>query len=156
MTLLIAPLIGIASALLTILLTPTLQHYFWRRQRHAERQLAVIDEMQTLAAELLLLVLHQPEEISARREQLYATLFKVATSVESLFSDAAWERFHPTLRSTEDILQEPPPPEQRIHVHQVHKEFLTATVDALAGLYQDMGILAPVPRQWMRTRIRQP
>jgi hypothetical protein len=52
MTLLIAPLIGIASALLTILLTPTLQHYFWRRQKCAERQLAIIDEVRTLTAEL--------------------------------------------------------------------------------------------------------
>jgi len=32
--LIMAPLIGIGSALLTMVLTPTLQHYFWIRQRY--------------------------------------------------------------------------------------------------------------------------
>jgi hypothetical protein len=155
-TLLIAPLIGIASALLTILLTPSLQHYFWRRQRYAERQFAVIEEVRTLAAELQFLVLHQPEEISTRREQLYTMYYKVTTSVNNLFSDAAWDQFHPASSTMEDILRGAPLPEQNT---QLSNRLITTMLDALDALYQDMGI-PPTPLKQRRgaqarTRIRR-
>jgi hypothetical protein len=40
---LVGVVVGITSALLTILLTPSLQHYFWTKQRQAERQFALLD-----------------------------------------------------------------------------------------------------------------
>jgi hypothetical protein len=38
-------LIGIASALLTLLLTPRIQHYFWGYQRMSELRLEVYKEL---------------------------------------------------------------------------------------------------------------
>src|SRR5918994_7077866 len=93
LTLLIAPLIGIASALLAIVLTPTLQHYFWRRQRHAERQLAIIEEVNTLAAGLHAFQVIQGDPDLDRREQFYVRVVKVRNNVTGLFSDQAVQRF---------------------------------------------------------------
>jgi hypothetical protein len=155
MTLLIAPLIGIASALLTILVTPTLQHYFWRRQRSAELQLAVIDEMRTLAAELAFLVSHQPEEISIRRERLFGTLFRVATSTSNLFSEAAYNHFRAALQPMENILsmEELSLREQRT---KLYNQIVQGSIGALKALYEDMGIPPTSPRQWMREHAWQP
>jgi hypothetical protein len=47
-----ATMIGIGSAVLTMVLTPTLQHYFWTRQRYTERRFAAIEALNTLAAEV--------------------------------------------------------------------------------------------------------
>jgi hypothetical protein len=44
---------AILGSLLTIFLTPQLQHYFWRKQRGDELRLAAIDELNRLAAEFL-------------------------------------------------------------------------------------------------------
>ena len=48
MGVLVAAFVGLASALLAIFLTPVLQHYFWRRQRHAELCLPVIERCANL------------------------------------------------------------------------------------------------------------
>ena len=45
--------IGIISSLLTMSITPTLQHYFWKRQRREEIRLAVVEEINKLAAEFI-------------------------------------------------------------------------------------------------------
>jgi len=49
---LVSVFLGLASALLAIFLTPVLQHYFWRRQRHAELCLPLIDR----CAELIIVL----------------------------------------------------------------------------------------------------
>jgi hypothetical protein len=72
MTVLLAAMVGVVSALLTIFLTPRLQHYFWTRQRTAERQLAVIEEMNKLVAEMRW-VLSNQEGNRNRLERLFIT-----------------------------------------------------------------------------------
>jgi hypothetical protein len=44
-------LIGVLATLLTIFLTPSLQHYFWRLQRRAELRLATINEVVRVTSE---------------------------------------------------------------------------------------------------------
>jgi hypothetical protein len=44
---------GVVSSLLTLLLGQPVQHYFWRRQRLAERQLATLDEFNKVTAQVL-------------------------------------------------------------------------------------------------------
>jgi hypothetical protein len=44
---------GVVSSVLTLLLGQPLQHYFWRRQRLAERQLAALDEFNQVTAQVL-------------------------------------------------------------------------------------------------------
>jgi hypothetical protein len=43
---------GLVSAVITLVLGQPLQHYFWTRQRYAERPFAVIEKLNTLAAEV--------------------------------------------------------------------------------------------------------
>jgi hypothetical protein len=142
---------GGVSALVTLVLGQPLQHYFWQRQRHAERQIAAIEEMSALTAELQFLVMHQPEEINTRREQLFTTLLKVTTSVDNRFSRAAWDQFSPALQSMEEILQEPPlSAEQRT---QRYTQLLRMILEAHYALYRDMGI--PSKRWWTGARMRR-
>ena len=42
---------GILGTLLTIFVTPRLQHYFWKRQKREELRLAVVTDVNRLAAE---------------------------------------------------------------------------------------------------------
>jgi hypothetical protein len=130
---------GVVSALVTLVLGQPLQHYFWRRQRLAEWQLAVIDQLTILAAELQFLLLYQPEEIDSRREQLATALYRVATRAVDLFSPPAYERFRVVLRTIENILRmsTPIPPEQGV---KLHKQLLIESVDALAAFSNDMHI----------------
>jgi len=44
---------GILAALLTIFLTPRLQHYFWKRQRRSEFLISIINVMNRLIAEFI-------------------------------------------------------------------------------------------------------
>jgi hypothetical protein len=55
-------LIGAVGSLLAILLTPRLQHWFWKRQRRAELLSATLDEFHLLAAEFLSLYTGQATE----------------------------------------------------------------------------------------------
>ena len=84
--LLIAPLIGIGSALLTMVLTPTLQHYFWTRQRYAERQFAAIETLNTLTAEVCA-ALEALEEIDGdQRKSFSIRTFRISMDLQWLFS----------------------------------------------------------------------
>lgn len=46
-------LIGVASTLITLFLSPRLQHYFWSHQRMSELRLRVLERLNPLAAEFL-------------------------------------------------------------------------------------------------------
>jgi hypothetical protein len=118
-----------------------------------ETQIAEMYLFGALGIKPQFLVLHQPEEINTRQEQLSTNLFKVATSVDSLFSEAAWDQFSPALSSMEGLLREPPPPEQRT---QRYNQLLKAILDALSALYDDMGIPPIPPWPWIQKHAWQP
>lgn len=139
---------GLLSAVITLTLGQPLQHYFWTRQRHAERQFAVIEEVCTLVAELLFLVRLNPAEIDARQEQLYTRLGRTIIGVASLFSATAVESFRTVLSPMETILRTgaASPPEER---GQLYDQLMDAVRGAMATLYQEVGISAPPPARWM-------
>ena len=62
-------LIGAAGSLLAILLTPRLQHWFWKRQRRAELLSATLNEFNLLAAEFLSLYVGQAAEGTGHRKR---------------------------------------------------------------------------------------
>jgi len=155
MTYVIQALVGIAAALLTMVITPSLQRYFWTRQRHAERQLTIIDELRSLAAELQFLVWWKPEDISARQERLYTALYRAGTSVDSLFSEAALDSFLAVSKHMEAIIRLTAPNSSQPR-SQLHEQLMTALLDALIVLYRDVGIPPPPPRQWVREHAWQP
>jgi hypothetical protein len=154
-TFLAALVAGILSSVITLVFGQPLQHYFWTRQRQAERQFAVIDEVCTLVAELLFLVRLNPEEIDARQEQLYTRLGRTVTGVVSLFSDTAFENFRTILRPMETIIRmgAASPPEER---GQLYDQLIDTVKGAMAALYREVGIPAPPPAQWMREHAWQP
>jgi hypothetical protein len=155
LTILVPAVVGIASALLTIIFTPTLQHYFWRRQRHAEQQFAVIEELNTLAAEMHTFLLTSEDLDGDRQEQLYLTLVRARHNATALFSYHARQQYlgldNAILEAL--FLPEPSASEQR---KQVNKQLFHAHQAALTALYRDMGIPPPPPRQWMREHAWQP
>ena len=80
-------LVAISSSLLTIFLTPRLQHHFWKYQRCDELRLEAINEFNRLTNEFLAAQnfgrpIHDPE-------RWFAAMNTAAARVEVLFSDHA-------------------------------------------------------------------
>jgi hypothetical protein len=153
MTLVIAPLIGIVSALLTMLLTPTLQHYFWRRQRYVERQFAMIEELNTLIAALEPRLAGLVSGVMGREErQTYQEMVGLLANIRALFSPLAFERcqvLHQAIRAGWNATDPELRGQMRQHIQEIHQ-------DALRAMYQDMGIPPTPPGQWIREHAWQP
>jgi hypothetical protein len=140
-TAIIAAFVGIVSALLTNFLAPSLQYYFWARQRQAERQFAVIDEVSKFGAELLFLLQRAKDgqlDISDREERLYITLHTTAVVTQVLFSTAGAEEFQRFLRTFDGMRVSPEhqDPQQVARILQAHSNLLIT-------LYKEVGIPAP-------------
>jgi hypothetical protein len=90
---LISAVIGFGSALLAILITPPLQHHFWKRQRYAEVQLKVADEVNDIAANFYMV--HTSSGIATYKltEPFLTQILIVRGKVKPLFSGEAFERF---------------------------------------------------------------
>src|SRR5713101_3500696 len=90
---LMAGLIGAAGAvigaLLTILLTPKLQHYFWTLQRRAELRLSVINDSNRLFAEFI--ANFTPTWNPDRT--FMAGLISITSQVRDLFSPDSYQTF---------------------------------------------------------------
>lgn len=84
-------LIGVASTLITLFLSPRLQHYFWGHQRISELRLRVLERLNSLAAEFLYNYLKnsdfQPDD------QFYRSLMILTADIKILFSQQAFDRF---------------------------------------------------------------
>ncbi len=88
---LVAGAVGAGSALLTIFLTPRLQHYFWKRQRRSELRLETAEEVNDIAAPFVHTVSSLVEwELS---EQFLANILVVRGRVKALFSEKAFDGF---------------------------------------------------------------
>jgi hypothetical protein len=154
MILLIAPLIGIASALLTIFLTPNLQHYFWRRQQLAARQLEVIHQMNTLAAEVQFLHTKIQERVG-REEPLLTAFARAKADVEALFSEHTRREITELLMVMARVLKQPVEkaiPEDSDEVDQIGTQLRQAHLNAICLMYRDMGIPPPPLGQWLHGR----
>jgi hypothetical protein len=92
---LVGAVVGITSALLTILLTPILQHYFWTRQRYTERQFAAIDALNTLAAEVCVALEALEETDGDQRKSFSIRAFRIHMDILGLFSWRARSRCAP-------------------------------------------------------------
>jgi hypothetical protein len=153
---LVGAVVGITSALLTILITPSLQHYFWTRQRHAERQLAVIDEVNTLSAEArgFLLhpeLLHHAERIADRQLQLYNMLLKAHVNVKGLFSESVFNEFVSLDHVIRGAISQAETADFETR-HRIDKQLLFTHYLGHIAMYRDMGIPAPPFGQWLRVQ----
>ena len=106
MTAIIAAFVGIVSALLTNFLVPNLQHYFWKRQRQADRQLTVIDEVTKLGSEFVFLLQRAKGsqiDFSDREEHLHIALITTFVATQALFSIAGVEELRRFLLTFEAV-----------------------------------------------------
>jgi hypothetical protein len=136
--------VGIISALLTIFITPHLQHYFWTHQRHAERQLAVLNQLNTLMSEVHFLMNTPkavwPSNFIARRERLIRGLATAMVNVNSLFSEAASKKMQQLVKAAGEVLtwmEDSEPDPQNPDPKQVH--FIETHRTTVAALYRDLG-----------------
>jgi hypothetical protein len=149
MTILIAAFVGIASSLLTIFLTPTLQHYFWTRQRLAERQLAILDELNKVIAQLLHHCHLDYETAAAEHrmphldphEPVFLVLSTLLAQVRALFSPSTRE---PVEELIDQLIALGNAVPDKPWLQAVDRVSLTR-VKALQALYQEIGI--PTPRR---------
>jgi hypothetical protein len=146
MTILISAFVGIASALLTIFFTPNLQHYFWTRQRQAERQLAVIDEANKLLGEYL----YQCQEdytkaLEGQRVvgvddpfavRFFSALMAIDGQIRALFSAE-------TVQVYQKIRRLIPIGRPKTTWLEFYVEFTKGRTTALQALYKEVGIPAP-------------
>jgi hypothetical protein len=150
-TAIIAAFVGIASALLTNLLVPNLQHYFWMRQRQADRQLAVIDEVTKLGSEFVFLF-HKAQgagvDIGDREEHLHTALSIAFASTDALFSSVGvteFRQFLSTIAAVHISLERQDPTQ----FTQIQRFIMDAHANLLKALYKEVGIPASSPMDYL-------
>jgi hypothetical protein len=131
----VSALIGFGSAILAIVLTPWLQNHFWRRQRHAELSLAVIERCAKLIYQLWdrLPKIQGGERTDADIELLrrWGTL---SLEIRALFSASTYRRFS---KLTELILKYSNPlPSGGFRI----SDFDAAQIEAISALYEEIGL----------------
>jgi hypothetical protein len=149
---------GVVSSLLPLLLGQPLQHYFWRRQRYAERQFPIIEELNTLVAEVHYLLIAQRFSPKAQ-ESLYKTLTLASGNVRSLFSLSSVQQcqaLHEVMRSALNASLNATDTADPEPQHQVLQQLQEAHRSALIALYRDMGIPPSPPAQWIREHAWHP
>ncbi len=121
-----AALIAAGSSLLTILLTPKLQYYFWKYQRRADLRLSVINDANQLTAQFIAnyTATHHPSQA------FLARLISVTAQVKSLFSDQSYQLF----RAVDLLIS------QNLTGGTV-AGFFQARDAALRALYEEVGVL---------------
>jgi hypothetical protein len=88
----VSALIGIVSTLITIILTPRLQHYFWGYQRMSELRLATLKDLNSLAAEYLK---NCQQDINYRPTlEFFKELTITTADIKVLFSEKAFDLFN--------------------------------------------------------------
>jgi hypothetical protein len=160
MTILIAAFVGITSALLTIFLTPNLQHYFWMRQRQTERQLSLIDELNKVVARLVDLCSTDYDTAAAERrpplfdpdEPALLELSVLRVQVVVLFSGPAIEAVEELVRRLVALGNSVPD----TPLQQVANSIAQARVKALRALYQEIGIPTPSLGNFLRGHLTPP
>lgn len=90
-TVIVPALIGIGSALLTLLLTPRIQHYFWAYQRMSELRLLVYKEINGLAAEFL--TNYGSDSNYRPTDEFFKALMVLTANIKTMFSEKAFATF---------------------------------------------------------------
>lgn len=85
-------LVAAGSSLLTIVLTPRLQHVFWRYQRRAELRLAVINEFNRFTSEFLTGHISAPKTFKPS-DAWFASFSATDSNIRAMFSDEAVRAF---------------------------------------------------------------
>jgi hypothetical protein len=124
---------AILASLLTIILPPSMRHYFWKRQHLTELRVQATDEVNKLTSALVANVIAQEH-----RGASYAPFVEF------------WERWHACDRRIRVFFS--PDVYKRMEVlmnagtginHGQIDAFIDTQTDALRALYQEAGVIAP-------------
>ncbi len=86
--------VGVLATLLTIYLTPQLQHRFWKRQRLAELRFEATQEVNRLLADFISEYIAHEDDPQFRPSLEFFKTFQVETAhVQALFSAKTWDAF---------------------------------------------------------------
>jgi hypothetical protein len=148
---------GVVSSLLTLVLGHPLQHYFWRRQRLAERQLATLDKFNKATAQVLHLCLMDYDSAAAEHrapkgdphEPVWLELSVLQAQVRVLFSPSSGEAAEELVDRLVALGSSVPDNLWQEAVAPVTQ----ARERALRVLYKDMGIPPRSPWRWLREHI---
>jgi hypothetical protein len=88
-------LISIVCTLLTILLTPRLQHYFWAYQRMSELRMNAYKELNELSAEFLINHINNAKLGTTYQptDNFFKRLQALTLNIKVVFSEAAFKEF---------------------------------------------------------------
>ena len=132
---------GILGTLLTIFVTPRLQHYFWKRQKREELRLAVVTEVNRLAAEFQSNYLFKDhiEDTSERGLRFAQSWIALNGQVKDLFSESTFQTYE---RMYRHVITAPLFSKQEIMDRAPRLiEFEKVRDVAMQALYKEIGIL---------------
>ena len=123
---------AILGSLLTILLTPRLQHHFWRRQRRSEIRLTAVNELARVISELeIKFAFDQGYVPNQNQDRDFLKSFRKSTNdVRNLFSDSAFEIF----KELEKMIVGPT-------TERTYEKFYEKERKAMRALYGELGLL---------------
>lgn len=139
LTLVVIPAVSaILATLLTIMLTPTLQHYFWKRQRRDDLRFAAANEVNRVASEFIAGYLEAERNKTKYVPDvtLFQALHALRGQVKQLFSDAAFMAFARFESAIGPNLEKVPGE----GVGSL-EEYLRRRDAALRAMYRDLGIV---------------
>jgi len=128
---------AVVATLLTLFLTPGLQHHFWKRQRREELRLATIKEVNRLASEFITNSIADPAFTPS--QELLQSLQSASADVRALFSSRAWRAF----RELELMIA----PNPSGGGPRAPADLIAARDRALRALYQEVGLLRGLSRR---------
>ncbi len=136
-----AVITGIAATLLTIYLTPKVQHHFWKLQRLAELRFATAREVNRLMAEYLAGHISRDTGVDPSwkpSREFFISLHAVMTDVRMLFSDKAVNAFEgvEVLLSATGGLGHPGD-------RKTDQDFIDARDKAMRTFYEEIGLKLP-------------
>ena len=125
---------ALLATLLTIFLTPRLQHHFWLYQRRAELRLSVINGVNKLLAEFITGYMEAENKDEKFRpvEAFLQALEIVAAQLKALFSNQAFEQY----KKVEVMIPGLTPGDKR-----TIGDFIQARDAVLRVLYKEVGLL---------------
>ena len=84
-------IVGVVSTLVTIFLTPRLQHHFWGKQRLSEIRLDAIKDVNSLLADFLTHYIGDPKFQPSNH--FFTSFMAASANIEALFSRKAFGVF---------------------------------------------------------------
>jgi hypothetical protein len=123
---------SVVASLLTIWLTPNLQHYFWKRQRLAELRIDTIDDFIRLAAEFLYEYSSAPNTYKPSADW-FKTFHAVTAKIKAHFPQKVFDAFKAV-----DVLIGPGTPGLGPEGKGTIQDFIEARDAALRALYAEV------------------